>query len=323
MSENFSISRSCFCNLLLCSSSYFLSSTSSSTSMFQSSSRPLSLLVESPCTPCPFHTLCCLRSCSTCARNSLIFASWSRDFFPSPLLEDHDPDDHPLVFAEIASLYFPGSPAGMSEWHRLRRHRVQTLVSEENLQIHSFRPSIAMASANTFSARTCPGIQDFLFCVWTPSPPISWPETSNVNAATTTQNEGRHKSPGPRQEHNTKPTNQKQPHSVLNNTEISSESGLAVVRRQPVTSSREETQRSARMFHNLHHDCMFCWYLHSPRRTGRTLAGLGPIQRLVSSWLRRWGWLFIGCVPFARIPFRAHLPIHTMRIVDALGWNWM
>ena len=74
--------------------------------MFQSSSRPLSLLARSPCTPCSFSTLWCRRSCSTCARNSLISASWSRDVFPSPLPEDDDPDDHPLVFAEIACLYF-------------------------------------------------------------------------------------------------------------------------------------------------------------------------------------------------------------------------
>ena len=48
----------------------------------------------------------------------------------------------------------------MLEKHRLQRHLVPTLVSEQNLHIHSFRPSFVTASAKTFSALTFPEIQD-------------------------------------------------------------------------------------------------------------------------------------------------------------------
>ena len=91
-------------------------------------------------------------------------------------------------------------------------HSVQTLVSEQNLQIHSFRPSSVTASANTFSARTCLAIQDFLLCVWKPSPPTSWPETSNATATTTIQNDRKDTSRQDRDRNTTQTTNQKQPH---------------------------------------------------------------------------------------------------------------
>ena len=52
----------------------------------------------------------------------------------------------------------------MFEKHRLQRHLVHTVVSEQNLHIHSFRPSIVMASSKTFSTLIFPGTQDF-FCV--------------------------------------------------------------------------------------------------------------------------------------------------------------
>ena len=80
MSVNLSISRSCFCNLFLCSSNFLYCQLLHQPSIFQSSSRPLSLLAGSPCTLCSFSIFCC--SCSTCARESLVSASWSRGFFP-------------------------------------------------------------------------------------------------------------------------------------------------------------------------------------------------------------------------------------------------
>ena len=70
--------------------------------------------------------------------------------------------------------------------------------------------------------------QDFLFCVWKPIASFLLArnferERSNNH---TERKEG-HKSPGSRQEQNTKPKDQKQPHPVSSNTEISSESGLS------------------------------------------------------------------------------------------------
>ena len=74
----------------------------------------------------------------------------------------------------------------------------------------------AVESANTFSARTCPGIQDYLFC--------GRPSLGQ----TTRQNERKDTSRRYRDKNTTqKPTNQRQPHSVSNNTEISCENGLS------------------------------------------------------------------------------------------------
>ena len=72
-------------------------------------------------------------------------------------------------------------PTGMFEKHRLQRHLVHTFVSEQNLQIDSFLPSIVMASAKTFSA------QDFFLGLWKPSKSILNQKNANKKAAKTTQ----------------------------------------------------------------------------------------------------------------------------------------
>ena len=141
--QHFSMSRTCLCRHFFCSSNFLLLSVSCSTSLLQSSSRPLPL-VGSAC------------------------VSW------------------------LAFLCFPCS------------QRVHTLVWEQNSHVHSFRPSIVVASASPFSARSLPGTHQLLLCVCYPF--IITKSTANVAKTTTARKEGQ--SLGSRQKHNTKTTHE-------------------------------------------------------------------------------------------------------------------
>ena len=122
---------------------------------------------------------------------------------PSDLLHAN-PQLHPPLPSIWEQSQFCLTPDGILEWHRRHLHLVQTFVPEQNLQIHSFRPSIVTASAKTFSARTCPVSQVFFFrpsplqrlpaCVWHPSVPDITRENAAEDKQThTTQGEYKHK----------------------------------------------------------------------------------------------------------------------------------
>ena len=69
------------------------------------------------------------------------------------------------ALAATACLCSRRSPAGTLLQHRLQRHLVHTLDSEQNLHVHSLLTSIVMAPASTLSARSLPGIHEPLLCV--------------------------------------------------------------------------------------------------------------------------------------------------------------
>ena len=90
--------------------------------------------------------------------------------------------------------------------HRLQRHLVHTFDSEQHSQIHSFLPSIEMASAKTFSALSFPGIHEPLRCVCKASLVIPDQKSFESKTGKDHTSTGERQSPGSRQQRKT--TNQ-------------------------------------------------------------------------------------------------------------------
>ena len=138
------------------------------------------------------------------------------------------------VLAATACLCSRRSPAGTLLQHRLQRHLVHTLDSEQNLHVHSLLTSIVMAPASTLSARSLPGIHEPLLCVCgnhrCPSlttirellqqRPHRHKRKTVAGIATATKKKGARIAKAQRHTWNT-------PHPVSTNTESSSEKGQA------------------------------------------------------------------------------------------------
>ena len=197
-SVNLSIPRSCLCNSFLRWSNFLLS-TPSSTCIFHSSSSPLFPSAVLHWVSCPFSGFFQRLSSS---RNSRICLCLSE-----PPLGDEDPGEYPPAVVDTACLCFLCKPDGMFVWHPRHLRLVHTFAFEQNLQIHSLRPSIATASAKIFSARICAGIQPFLFCVRHPSPfvrssaPVDWRKYDETAAVKPQTTRSTRKAPQPRLGH--------------------------------------------------------------------------------------------------------------------------
>ena len=150
------MSRICICKFLLRSSNFFLLCPSSSTSIWQPSSRSLPLLASSLGSSGLFTAPCCLLTqLNLCTQlHDLFWLTLRPPFFSSAQTRV------PFSILRVHRLLVLASPQRCCS-QRLQRHRVHTLVSEQNLQIHSFLPSIVIASARSLSALTWPDTQDF------------------------------------------------------------------------------------------------------------------------------------------------------------------